>query len=264
MKALVLAAGAGTRIAPLERAACKGILRLAGIPLVEYSFRHAVAAGVSAIVVVISERAEVIRRRYGAAYCGVPLRYARQDTALGLVHAIEVGAPLLGDEDFMLFLSDEILIDADHAGMVRRFHAGGLSAVCGVVEDAAPERIRCNYDVIGGAGRRIVRLVEKPAAPQGTLLGLGNCIFRRAVLEHLAEVPVNPVRGQRDLTDLIQCAIDAGHRVEHYPLCRHYVNVNTPDDFERARSLVKTARAVRLPATATAGVSLPAPQPVHL
>lgn len=253
MKALVLAAGLGTRIAAFGNTQCKGMLSIHGKPLVEYSLDNAVTAGVAEIVIVISERAEMIRQRYGTAYHGITIRYVRQEVPLGLVHAIEVGTPLLDGEDFLLFLSDEILIGADHHGMVRRFDGAQLSVICGVLVDSSPEAICQNYDVIALPDRRIFRLVEKPVMPRGTLLGLGNCIFKHSVLRHLPEVPVNPNRGQKDLTDLIQCAIDAGEGVEFFPLCEQYVNVNTTADFQRAQRMLGTSKPSYPPAPAQLG-----------
>lgn len=245
MKALVLAAGKGTRIRALSHDRCKGMLTVLGKPLVEHSLDHAVGGGVDGIVVVINADAEAIRDRYGSSYRGIPMRYARQDDPRGLVEAIAIGAPLLGGDDFMLFLSDEILIGADHVGMVRRFHERRLSVVCGVMEGASPAMIRKNYDVIADPDRRIRHLVEKPTTPRGNLLGLGNCVFRHDVLGFLSKVPINPCRQQKDLIGLIQCAVDAGEPVEHYRLCEGYTNVNTPEDFESALCLLETTSHCR-------------------
>lgn len=242
MRALVLAAGRGTRIRTRTRGRCKGMLSIHGKPLLEYGLDNAVACGVSGIVLVIGDHGEMIREHYGREYRGVPLQYARQDEPRGLVDAIEIGAPLLDGDDFMLFLSDELLVGADHPGMTKRFHERRLSVICGVMEGASPEAIRNNYDVIAGADRRIHRLVEKPMMPAGRLLGLGNCIFRSRVLRYLRQVPLDPQRGRKDLPDLIQCAIDAGEPVEYFRLCTGYANVNSPQDLESALRLAEAMR----------------------
>ena len=239
MKALVLAAGKGTRIRMLSAYCPKGMLKIMGKRLIEYNLDNALTVGVTGIVAVINETAKGIREYYGDTYRGVPIRYARQDNPLGLVNAIEKGAPLLDGDDFILLLSDEVLLGADHVGMAAAFRTRSVGVVVGVMEGASPVMIGKNYDVIANAGRRVVRLVEKPILPQGTLLGLGNCMFKNRILDYLPMVPPNPIRGQRDMTDLIQCAIDSGERVEHYPLCTEYANVNTPEDYEIARSLLE-------------------------
>jgi dTDP-glucose pyrophosphorylase len=211
------------------------MLRLFDKPLVQYSLENAVRVGVEQIVVVVGYRAEEVINEFGNRFEDVRIRYVIQHDPKGLVHAIECARDALGGSDFMLFLADEILNQPRHAEMVRVFQEQSLFVVCGVVHEADRDEIRKTYAVIqNDADRRIYRLIEKPRRPPNRIRGTGNCIFRAEILDYLDLTPINPHRGEKELPDLIQCAIDDGHLVTSFDIGAAYVNINSPEDIEIA------------------------------
>jgi NDP-sugar pyrophosphorylase family protein len=230
MKALILAGGRGKRLESHSADRNKCMLEFAGKPLIEHSLNNALSISPEEIVIVVGYLAEQIINQYGNAYCGVRIRYAIQQEQRGLVHAIERAAPFLGSSDFMLFLADEILLEPNHAAMIRKYHAGGLFALCGVTQAEHREEIRKTYSVLEDQDGRILRLVEKPRRPVNDCQGTGNIVFSNQVLEYIGYTPINPVRNEKELPDLIQCAIDDGHVVKSFPVGGRYVNINTPED----------------------------------
>ncbi len=231
MKALILAAGRGKRLGDSTAEDSKCMLQLFGKPLVQYSLENAVLAGASEIAVVVGYRAEQIINEFGIDFHGVRVRYVIQDEPRGLVHAIECTRDAIGDSDFMLFLADEILWDPHHDEMVRTFESEDLFAICGVVKDPRPKEIRKTYAVIeDDRDRRIYRLIEKPRNPPNDTRGTGNCIFRSTIFEYVSLTPINQSRKEKELPDLIQCAIDDGHLVKSFDIGDGYVNINSPED----------------------------------
>jgi dTDP-glucose pyrophosphorylase len=235
VKALVLAAGRGKRLGERADEQNKCMLPLFGRPLIEYSLENAVRAGVSEIVVVVGYRAEQIINRYGIEFEGVRVQYVLQEDPQGLVHAIECSEDAIGGEDFMLFLADEILWAPRHAEMVRNFVEDRLTVICGVVRETNPDEIRKTYAVIeDDRDQRIYRLIEKPRNPPNQIRGTGNCIFRARIFEYVPLTPINPNRQERELPDLIQCAIDDGLAVKSFDIGDGYVNINTAEDIKVA------------------------------
>ena len=235
MKALILAAGRGRRLVPHSGERNKCMLPMFGRPLIEYSLENAVRAGASEIVVVVSYRAEQIINAYGIEYRGVRVQYVLQEDPKGLVHAIEVSEDAIAGEDFMLFLADEILWAPRHAEMVRKFEQDALAVICGVVKEPDPDEIRKTYAVIeDDRDQRIYRLIEKPRNPPNQIRGTGNCIFRSRIFDYVPQTPINQNRHERELPDLIQCAIDDGLAVKSFDIGEGYVNINTTDDIEVA------------------------------
>lgn len=235
MKALVLAAGRGRRLGAQSSEQNKCMLPLFGRPLIEYSLVNAVRAGVEEIVMVVGYRAEQIINAYGIEYQGVRVQYVLQEDPSGLVHAIECSEEAIGGQDFMLFLADEILWAPRHAEMVSRFEEDGLAVICGVVREPNPDEIRKTYAVIeDDRDQRIYRLIEKPRNPPNAIRGTGNCIFRSRIFDYVPLTPINQNRKERELPDLIQCAIDDGLPVKSFDIGEGYVNINTPADIEVA------------------------------
>jgi len=252
MKALILAAGRGSRLEEHSREQTKCMLRMFGKPLIQYSLENAVRAGVSEIIVIVGYRAEQIINHFGIDFEGVRVQYVLQDEPRGLVHAIECSQAAMGGEDFMLFLADEILWSPKHAEMVHEFEADKLTVICGVVHEPEPEEIRKTYAVIeDDRDQRIYRLIEKPRRPPNDIRGTGNCIFRSEIFDYIPLTPINQNRKEKELPDLIQCAIDDGHPVKSFDIGDGYVNINTPEDIAIAE---KTHRDRFDPALQSSGV----------
>lgn len=251
MKALILAGGRGKRLEEHAAETSKCMLPLAGRPLIEYSLDNCLRIGPDEIVIVVGHLAEQIINRYGNSYRGTPVRYAIQREQHGLVHAIETAEPALGDSDFMLFLADEVLLEPNHAEMVEEFQRDGAFAVCGVAVPRHPEAVRKTYAVLEGADRRVLRLVEKPRRALNGVQGTGNIILSHRILDYIATTPVHPQRNEKELPDLIQCAIDDGHVVKSFLVGGRYVNVNTSEDLALAEEELSGTTIERIPETET-------------
>jgi dTDP-glucose pyrophosphorylase len=231
VKALVLAAGRGSRLGRETDEQNKCMLPMFGKPLVQYSLENAVRAKVSEIVMVVGYRAEDVINAFGIDFDGTRIQYVIQDDPRGLVHAIESAAPAVGREEFMLLLADEILWHPHHAEMVEAYRRQRLFGICGVVKEKDRDEIRKTYALIEDERtHRIHRLIEKPRRPSSDVRGTGNCIFRPEIFDYVALTPINQNRGEKELPDLIQCAIDDGEDVRSFDIGEGYVNINTVAD----------------------------------
>lgn len=235
MKALILAGGRGNRLEPITEQINKCMLKMAGKPLIEYSLANAMAAGVNEIIVVVGYMAEDIINMYGNAYSGVRIKYVIQWDQKGLVHAIDSARDVIGDSDFMLFLADEILVNPKHPQMIQKFSSEALFVLCGVITVDDLSQISKTYSIIRNeSDDRIYRLIEKPTRPMDNVMGTGNCMFKNKILEYIPSTPINQKRGEKELPDLIQCAIDDGQPVKAFFIGDKYINVNTHDDIRLA------------------------------
>lgn len=234
MKALVLAGGRGSRLESITVSINKCMLALDGRPLIEHSLANALAAGAEEIIIVVGHLAEQIINVFGNIYEGVPVKYVIQWEQRGLVHAVECARDMIDGADFMLFLADEVFVDPRHAAMIDLFERDQLAVLCGtiVVEDRS--QISKTYSIITGSNDEIHRLIEKPDNPMNDIMGTGNCVFANRIFEYIDATPINQQRNEKELPDLIQCAIDDGQPVKYFNVGRTYVNVNTPNEIARA------------------------------
>ncbi|ESS04761.1 MAG: dTDP-glucose pyrophosphorylase, partial [uncultured archaeon A07HR67] len=88
MKAVVLAAGKGTRLRPLTDDKPKGMVEVAEKPLITHCFDQLIDLGADELVVVVGYMKEQIIDHYGDAYEGVPITYTHQREQKGLAHAL--------------------------------------------------------------------------------------------------------------------------------------------------------------------------------
>jgi dTDP-glucose pyrophosphorylase len=238
MKALILAGGRGARLEARSAECNKCMIEFAGKPLIEWSLENCVSTEPEEIVVVVGYLAEQIINHYGNSYRGIRIRYAIQREQRGLVHAIETAAPFLDSSDFMLLLADEILLDPNHRAMVERFRQGDVFALCGLTIAPDPQAVRNTYAIFEDTGGRILRLVEKPRRAINQYQGTGNCIFSNRILEYIGYTPISQARNEKELPDLIQCAIDDGHIVQSFLVGGRYININTVEDVSHAEKTV--------------------------
>jgi dTDP-glucose pyrophosphorylase len=258
MKALILAGGNSTRYASgRPEPVHKCLAEIDGKRLAEFSLDAAVRLGFEEIIMVVGHMADQVMRTYGEKHKGVPISYAIQSERRGLVHAITCARGLLGETDFLLLLSDEVYLEADHEKMLETFHRKNPVAICGMVPSSNPELIARNYTIdFDKSTRRILRLEEKPVQPFSPFIGTGSCIFKSTIFDWLERAHVDSRTGNIELVSLIQAAVDAGQKVLcHEFKLQHYVNVNTSDDYRRLLAAIdplssrirRTSRADNLP-----------------
>jgi dTDP-glucose pyrophosphorylase len=231
MKALILAGGRGKRLKHHTRSENKCMLLLMGKPLIQYSLENAVSAGMESIVVVVGYRAEDIINHFGTGFKGTRINYVIQTEQKGLVHAMECARDALGGADFMLFLADEVLISPYHGEMLKRFLKENLFSICGTVCVGDRSQISKTYALIGDENsNRIFRLIEKPRVSINNIMGTGNCIMKSEIFNYVERTPINIERNEKEMPDLIQCAIDEGQVVKYFDIGDGYFNINNQDD----------------------------------
>ncbi len=198
MKAVVLAAGQGTRMRPLSESVPKPMLPVADRPLAAHTVDAAIEAGADEIVLVIGYEGETVRDYFGPEHRGVPVSYAVQERQAGTADAVNAARDHL-EGPFAVLNGDNLY---DPAAIDRLFDA--CPAVC-AVEVAEPS----NYGVLStepGPDGRVTEIVEKPAEPPTNLANAGAYAFPAEAREWL-EVPESE-RGEREITDVVARVIE--------------------------------------------------------
>jgi len=240
MKALILAGGRGKRLGEMTNSLNKCMLELGGKPVIVYNIdRAAEIKDIDEIVIVVGHRAEDIINRYGTNYNGKRIRYVIQWEQKGLVHAIECARDAIEGEDFFLLLGDEVLVNSRHKEMLEEFKRGDAFAICGVMFQKDKEKINRTYTVLTDENGRVFRLIEKPKKALNNWQGTGHCIFKNEILSYIERTPIHPERGEKELPDLIQCAVDDGQVVRVFNICDAYTNINSEEDLREAEEIIK-------------------------
>ena len=250
MKALIPAAGHGTRFLPVTRVVPKEMLPIGAKPALQLIVEEALAAGADVVVIVISPEKEIIRRYFeGDPELAPHIRWSFQTEQKGLGHAVLQAADVLADEQepVLVLLGDALVSgEAPSLTMARISQAFGGASVVGL-EEVPLERVS-RYGIVKGLNApngvnglkdldRIVKiedLVEKPApdkAPSRLAIA-GRYLLDPAIFGLLASQTAG-VGGEIQLTDAIRRLLDIkpayGYR---YPGTRH--DIGNPAGYLKA------------------------------
>jgi glucose-1-phosphate thymidylyltransferase len=230
MKAVVLAAGEGTRLRPLTEDKPKGMVEVDGKPILTHCFEQLAELGADELVVVVGYLKERIIEYYGDEFEGIPITYAHQREQKGLAHALLKVEEYI-DDDFMLILGDNIF-QANLADVVRRQREARADAAFLVEEVEWEEASRygvCDTNKYG----EITDVVEKPDDPPSNLVMTGFYTFTPAIFHacHLVQ-PSN--RGEYEISEAIDLLIQSGRTIDAIGLDGWRIDVGYPEDRDEA------------------------------
>ena len=240
MKAVILAAGKGTRMRELTQEMPKPMLKIHGKPILEHILGGLKDSGIREVFVVTGFRAEVIEGYFGdGSRWGMRIVYGRQEVQDGTGKAPELARDFAGNDDFLLTYGDILVRPETYQHMIRRFGEGTFSGVVTVTgsEDVTKGGLNFFDDAFC-----LRRLVEKPSAAEVDKLRLdgwlkpgqtawynaGIYIFRPVLFDFTARLEKSP-RGEYELTDALNALVAAGHRIAGMQIAGRWVDVRDPD-----------------------------------
>src|SRR3989338_8556666 len=121
LQAVILAAGAGTRMRPLTNTVAKPLVTIAGRPLLDYTF-DALPDEVGEVIMIIGYLGEQIRAYLGETYRGRSIRYVEQKNLDGTAKALWEAKPFLKGK-FLVLMADDIYAKEDIEKCLRHEHA---------------------------------------------------------------------------------------------------------------------------------------------
>ncbi len=232
MKAIIPAAGLGTRLRPLTFTRPKPVLRVAGQPIIRHAIHTLTAAGITDIGIVVSDITRGEIQHAVREMSGVQLTLINQHEQLGLGHAVLTAREWVGDSDFCVYLGDN-LFEFGAKPFVERFLQEKPAALIALVEVEDPT----SFGVAELDGERITRLVEKPKNPTSNLAVAGLYCFTPQIFGVLEHMPPS-ARGEYEITDGIQGLIDGGQAVLGQAVKGWWKDTGRPDDLLDANRLL--------------------------
>jgi glucose-1-phosphate thymidylyltransferase len=251
VKGLILAGGAGTRLRPITHTSAKQLVPVANKPILFYGIEDMAAAGIKEIGIVIGDTGDEIRAAVGdGSRFGVDVTYLPQEAPLGLAHCVLIARQFLGEDDFVMYLGDN-MIQQGLVEFVDRFERdqrradqpplgdGYTAPAAQIMLCPVPDPHRFGIAEVDDEGH-VVRLVEKPEEPPSNLALAGVYLFTPAV--HGAVAAIEPsARGELEITDAIQWLIDNGFRVRHELLHGWWLDTGKKDPLlESNRRVLET------------------------
>lgn len=208
MKALILAGGKGTRLRPITFSMAKQLLPVANKPVIEYGIEAIRDAGITDFGIIVGDTHEEVEKAIGdGSKWGIKVTFIQQDQPLGLAHAVKTARPYLAEDDFIMYLGDN-LIKSSVADIVRDFDEKRPTASILLTPVPNPS----DFGVAQMSGDRVVHLEEKPKKPRSNLALVGVYLFDKTVHEAIGKLKPS-ARGEYEITDAIQSLIDDGYTV---------------------------------------------------
>jgi glucose-1-phosphate thymidylyltransferase len=233
MKGIVLAGGKGSRLRPFTYSGAKQLVPVANTPVLHFPVRQLVEAGIRDIALVVGETEGQVREAMGdGSAFGARFTYVRQEAPLGIAHGALVCREFAGDDPFVLYLGDNVLMGGI-AGFVERFARSGADGAVILREVADPRA----FGVARMAGERLVEVVEKPAEPPSNLAVIGVYAFRPVVFDVIAEQRPS-ARGELEIADAINGLLARGCRVEVEVTPCEWIDTGKMEDILAANRLL--------------------------
>ena len=201
MKAIIPAAGHGTRFLPVTRVVPKEMLPIGSRPALELIVDEAKAAGADEILIVISRGKELIRAYFES---DPAVRFACQTEQRGLGHAVLQGAAFARGDPVLVLLGDALVAGCNASRALVEMSAARRNASVVGLERVPREKVS-RYGIVKLDGDRIVDLVEKPApadAPSDLAVA-GRYLLDAKIFDFLASQPPGK-GGEIQLTDAIR------------------------------------------------------------
>ncbi|HOX26698.1 MAG TPA: sugar phosphate nucleotidyltransferase [Candidatus Krumholzibacteria bacterium] len=216
MKAVIPAAGVGTRLRPHTLNKPKALLPVAGRPILAHIVDDLAEAGIDGFILIVGYQGQVVREWFAANRPELAIAYVDQERRLGLGHAIWTAREAVDDQPFFCVLGDTIL-KADYRALLQC-----PDNLIAVREVADPRR----FGVVVQDGQRVTGFVEKPEVPPSNLAIVGAYLLRDSValfaaLERLVRED-RRTRGEFQLTDGLQLMLEAGHVFRTVPVADWY------------------------------------------
>ncbi len=238
MKGLILSGGKGVRLRPLTNTRAKQLVPIANKPILFYCIEQLVDAGITEIGIIIGETGDEVREAVGdGSKWGVKVSWIPQEAPLGLAHCVLIAKEFLEDDDFVMFLGDNML-ELELASMVHQFmnDRNDYSLSCRVLLKKVEDPSFFGVGVINDDGQ-VTELIEKPKEPPSDLALVGVYFFTDAI--HDAALSISPSkRGELEITDAIQWLIDNGHVVDHDILDGWWIDTGKKDPLLECNRLV--------------------------
>ncbi len=233
MKALILSGGYGTRLRPLTYSQQKQLIPVANKPVLFYAIEDVIEAGVGEIGIIVGPNKEQVMETVNSVEWDADIEFIYQAEPKGLAHAILVAKDFLGDEDFVMYLGDNILRDGivEHAKKLRKLNPESLILL---TEVENPQQFGvAELDENG----RVKRLIEKPRIPPSNYALVGIYFFKPVIIEACKNIKPS-WRNELEITDAIQWLIDNGYRVEASIVKGWWKDTGKPEDILEANRLV--------------------------
>ena len=229
MKAVILAGGKGTRLAPYTSVLPKPLMPIDGVPILEVIVKQLVHFGIKDVIFTVSPQSEPLLTAYfgdGRRY-KTHILYSREERPLGTAGPLSVLKDL---PETFLVMNGDILTTLDYQKLIH-YHRRQNAMVTIAMNQ---KRIKLELGVMEfNRNHRLTRYIEKPTLSYSVSMGI--YVFEKSVLHRITKKYL-------DFPDLIQKLINGRQNVVCYPSKDFWLDIGSHEDYEEAQKRFKKMR----------------------
>ena len=219
MKAIILAAGEGSRMRPLTYSRPKVMLPIANKPILEHLLIEVSKAGITDFIFIVGYCDEQVRYYFGNGdRWGVNIDYCTQRRQLGTADALKMAKGLV-DGNFVVLNGDIVVADKD----IRKV-MGARDTTLGIIE----ARDTKGLGVVELSKGKVAHIYEKAEPPPSHIVNAGLYLFTPDIFDAISQTGKSP-RGEYEITDSLQLMIDQGHRISYQEIS-YWLDLSYPWD----------------------------------
>jgi dTDP-glucose pyrophosphorylase len=225
-KAVLLAAGRGTRMRELTAAIPKPMIRVRGKPILLHIIEGLQGGGIKDFLIIVGYQGEMIREYFGDGACqGLRIQYAIQTVQDGTGRVVELARDFVSGEPFILHYGDILIEPKNYLHLVSL-----PEDVEAIVTVKANEDCSKGGAVFVNANMEVTDVREKPAPGERTSswYNAGIYAFRPGIFEWTAKLQPSP-RGEYELTDAIRSLAQSSAKVKAVQLTGDWADVRDPE-----------------------------------
>lgn len=226
--AVLMAGGKGERLRPLTEKTPKPLLEVGRKCIIDHNIDRLISYGVEHIDVTVNYLAEQLEEHFAAPRNGVQVRTFREPKFLGTIGSIKFVDTFYNDT--ILVMNSDLFTNIDYEDFFLHFQQNDAEMSVAAV----PYNISIELGILDLDGRNIKGLLEKPKYNYYANAGI-YLIKKRA----LAEIPEDTFF---HATHLVEKLIAQGKKVIRYPLNGTWIDIGTPQEYQKAKDLVKHLR----------------------
>lgn len=234
MKAVILAGGRGTRLAPYTTVLPKPLMPVGGVPILEIIIRQLKRHGVSEVILCVGYLGSLLEAYFGdGSRLGVRMSYSYESEPLGTAGPIGL---LEGLNETFLAMNGDLLTTIDYSAMLK-FHAahGGIATV-----GLAEKRVKIDLGVVEtGTDGAIADYIEKPERCYRVSMGI--YVFEPEILGFIRG------SGRLDLPDLVMHLVRSGKSPMGYDSNCRWLDIGRVEDYGVASDSFERDKALYLP-----------------
>jgi UDP-N-acetylglucosamine diphosphorylase / glucose-1-phosphate thymidylyltransferase / UDP-N-acetylgalactosamine diphosphorylase / glucosamine-1-phosphate N-acetyltransferase / galactosamine-1-phosphate N-acetyltransferase len=229
-RAVILAAGRGTRMRELTNDIPKPMIEVRGKPVLQHIIEGLRGAGVLKFLIIIGYHGETVRNFFGdGRRYEVAIEYATQTVQDGTGRVVNLGRRFIGDSTFVLSYGDILIGQENYKNIVAL-----PNAVEAVITVTRGEDVTKGGAVFVNEHMDLVDLREKPkpGEPTSQWYNAGLYAFRPSIFEFIENLKPSP-RGEYELTDAIRDLAHSGRKAKVLELTGAWADVRDPEILAR-------------------------------